>query len=227
MSVEQGLKRAGREINPAMAEAEEKRPDLEKLFSPRGVAVVGASTTKDAVMGSASYPNQAVQVLKEAGFPAVYPVNPKYSEIQGLPCYPDLDSIPGVVDHVIISIPAEGMLKLLDDCARKGVRSVQIFTAGFSESGETEGAELEKEMLRKAREGNFRIIGPNCIGMMAPGSRLVSRRTMPFEPGPISFFSQSGGYADDLPRFSAPRGLHFSKMISYGNALDVDESEIL
>ncbi len=206
---------------------EKKGPGLDKLFSPRGVAVVGASTTKDAVMGAASFPNQAVQVLKEAGFPAVYPVNPKYPEIQGLPCYPDLDSIPGVVDHVIVSIPAEAMLKLLDDCGRKGVRSVQIFTAGFSESGETEGAELEKEMLRKAREGNFRIIGPNCIGMMAPGSRLVSRKTMPLEPGRIAFFSQSGGYADDLPRFSSPRGLRFSKMISYGNALDVGESEIL
>jgi acyl-CoA synthetase (NDP forming) len=128
---------------------------------------------------------------------------------------------------VIVSIPAEAILELLDDCSRKGVRSVQIFTAGFSESGEARGAELEKEMLRKAREGNFRIIGPNCIGMMAPVSGLVSRRTMPPEPGQIAFFSQSGGYADDLPRFSAPRGLRFSRMISYGNALDVGESEIL
>jgi acyl-CoA synthetase (NDP forming) len=205
----------------------EKGPGLDKLFSPRGIAVVGASITKDAVMGAASYPNQAVEVLKKAGFPAVYPVNPKYKEIQGLPCYPDLTSIPGMVDHVIVSIPKEATLTLLDDCAKKGVRSVQVFAAGFSESGEAEGAELERQMLRKAREGHFRIIGPNCIGMMAPGKHLVTKKTMPFEPGPIAFFSQSGGYAEDLPLFSRSRGLRFSKTISYGNALDVDETEIL
>jgi acyl-CoA synthetase (NDP forming) len=213
--------------NPKAESYERRRPKIDSIFSPGSVAVVGASVNADPVMGANSFPNLAVMMLKEAGFPAVYPVNRKYSEIQGLTCYPDLASIPGKVDHVIVSIPAEATLSLLDDCARKGVRSVQIFTAGFSESGVAGASALEQQMLRKAREGNFRIIGPNCIGMMAPKHRLISRSVMPLQPGPIAYLTQSGGYADDLPLFSSSRGLRFSKLISYGNALDIDEGEIL
>jgi len=165
--------------------------------------------------------------LKEAGFPAVYPVNPKYDEIFGLPCYPNLQAIPGVVDHVVVSIPAEAALALLDDCAAKGVKSVHFFTAGFSESGYAERAELERAMLDKARAGGFRIIGPNCIGLFVPKSRLVNSSGVPLEPGPIAFISQSGGHAQNLPYFGGPRGLRFSKVVSYGNALDVDEGELL
>jgi acyl-CoA synthetase (NDP forming) len=116
---------------------------------------------------------------------------------------------------------------LLDDCAAKGVKSVHFFTAGFSESGYTERAELERAMLSKARSGGFRIIGPNCIGLFVPRSRLVNATGVPLEPGPIAFISQSGGHAQNLPFYSAQRGLRFSKVVSYGNALDVDESELL
>ncbi len=176
---------------------------------------------------SGSFATMVAQSLKAAGFPAVYPVNPKYTEILGLVCYPSVRAIPGVVDHVVVSIPAESALALLDDCAAKGVKSVHFFTAGFSESGDTERAELEKAMLSKARSGGFRIIGPNCIGLFVPGSRLVNATGVPLEPGPIAFISQSGGHAQNLPLYSAQRGLRFSKVVSYGNALDVDESELL
>jgi len=194
-----------------------KKPSLEEIFSPRGVAVVGASPRGMFIRG-----------LQEAGFPFIYPVNPKYTEVLGLPCYPSLRDVPGVVDHVLVGIPAESALVLLDDCAAKGVKSVHFFTAGFSETGYAERAELERAMLSKARAGGFRIIGPNCNGLFVPRSHLSPFVFgKPLEAGPIAFISQSGGNAHQLPFFTRPRGLHFSKMVGYGNALDVDESELL
>jgi len=198
-----------------------ERPNLDEVFSPRGVAVVGASSTG---MGFAT---GVLVSLKQAGFPAIYPVNPKYSEIMGIPCYPNLQSIPGIVDHVIVSIPAESAMALLDDCAAKGVKSVHFFTAGFSESGEAEKAEMEQAMLEKARKGGFRIIGPNCVGLFIPRTRLVNTAQASLEPGPVAFISQSGGHATNVPVYGKPRGLRFSKVVSYGNGLDVDESELL
>jgi acyl-CoA synthetase (NDP forming) len=201
-----------------------KQPEvsLEQVFSPRGVAVVGASGP-----GKMSFANLVLHSLKEAEFPAIYPVNPKHDEVLGMRCYPDLESIPGPVDHVVVSIPAGSALALLDDCAAKGVRSVHFFTAGFGESGVAERAELEQEMLRKARSAGFRIIGPNCVGLFVPGSRVTNAPGVPLEPGPVGFISQSGGHAQDLPMRGGPRGLRFSKVVSYGNALDVDECELL
>jgi acyl-CoA synthetase (NDP forming) len=199
-----------------------RQPSLAELFSPRGVAVVGASP-----VAGMSFATHVVQSLKDAEFPAIYPVNPKHAEVLGLPCYPSLRAIPGVVDHVVVSIPAESALALLDDCAAKGVKSVHFFTAGFSETGDTRRAELESAMLKKARTGGFRIVGPNCVGLFVPKTRFVATTGIPLEPGPIAFISQSGGHAHDLPFHGGPRGLRFSKVVSYGNALDVDESELL
>jgi len=195
---------------------------LDLLFAPRGVAVVGASGP-----GKLGFSTIVLQALKDAGFPAIYPVNPKYGEVLGLRCYPDLSSIPGVVDHVVVNIPAESALAVLDECAAKRVRSVHFFTAGFGESGLAERAELEREMLAKARAGGFRIIGPNCVGLYVPRSRLMNTLGLPLEPGPVAFLSQSGGHANNLPADGGPRGLRFSKVVSYGNALDLDESELL
>ena len=154
-------------------------PPLDEIFSPRGVAVVGVSAKGMSFAGS------VILSMKEAGFPNIYPVNPKYDEVLGLPCYPNLQSIPGPVDHVVVNIPAESSLGLMDDCAEKGVRSVHFFTAGFGESGFAERAALERQMLKKARAGGFRIIGPNCVGLYVPGSRLMNTLGVPLEPGPI------------------------------------------
>ncbi len=198
-----------------------KQVTLDEVFSPRGVAVVGVSATKLA------FAELVVHALKGAEYPAIYPVNPKYEEVLDLPCYPSVTAIPGVVDHVVVNIPAESVLRLLDECAEKGVRSVHFFTAGFGESGYQDRADLEQEMLVKARAGGFRIIGPNCVGLYVPKSRVVNHFDDPLESGPIGFISQSGGHAQNIPHYSRPRGLRFSKVVSYGNALDVDECELL
>ena len=196
-------------------------PTLDEIFAPRGVAVVGVSPV------GRGFATGILASLLAARFPAIYPINPRYTEVMGLPCHTNLQSVPGIIDHVVVSIPAESALSLLDDCAAKGVKSVHFFTAGFSESGVKERAELEQEMLRKARAGGFRIIGPNCIGLFVPKSKLVNTAAVPIETGPVAFISQSGGHASNLPVYGSPRGLRFSKVISYGNGLDIDESELL
>ncbi len=198
-----------------------RRPSLDEVFAPRGVAVVGASAT------GRNFATGVLMSLQAAGFPAIYPINPKHSEVLGLPCYASVSDVPGPVDHVVVSIPAEAALSLLDDCAAKGVRSVHFFTAGFSESGEAERADLELAMLDKARRGGFRILGPNCIGLFVPRTKLVNSASGPLEPGPVAFISQSGGHATILPAYGAPRGLRFSKVVSYGNGLDIDDAELL
>jgi acyl-CoA synthetase (NDP forming) len=141
-----------------MINAMKKSPavTLDEVFNPGSVAVVGVSPRN--WMTFAAF---AVHSLQEAGFPAIYPVNPKYTEAYGLPCYASVSAIPAKVEHVIVCVPAERSLDILDDCARKGVQSVHFFTAGFSESGESKRVELEQSMLQKARDGGFRIIGPN------------------------------------------------------------------
>lgn len=196
-------------------------PSLDEVFAPRGVAVVGASAT------GGNFATGVLMSLQAAGFPAIYPINPKYSEVLGLPCYASVNDVPGPVDHVVVGIPAEAALSLLDDCAAKGVRSVQFFTAGFSESGDPKGADLEMAMLDRARRGGFRILGPNCVGLFVPRMKLVNSGSVPLEPGPVAFISQSGGHAMILPTYGAPRGLRFSKVVSYGNGLDIDAAELL
>ena len=216
-----------RKLNPthlydSLNKAEKREPSLAEIFSPRAVAVVGVSSTNNT-----SFANRVVLMLQKSDFPAIYPVNPKCDEVLGLPCYHNLLSIPGPVDHVVVCIPAAVALPLLDDCAAKKVKSVHFFTAGFSETGEDRQAQLEMAMLRKAKEGGFRIIGPNCVGLFIPKSRLATSIEIPPKLGAISFISQSGGHAEDLTYLSNPRGLRFNKIVSYGNALDVDESELL
>jgi acyl-CoA synthetase (NDP forming) len=201
-----------------------KQVALSEIFSPRSVAVVGASTAQ---AKNVTFGRFAVECLKEAGFPTIYPVNPHYTELLGLPCYPSLLDIPGAVDHVIIAVPASSALPVLDDCAAKGVKSVHIFTAGFGESGDTDRALLERALLNKAESGGFRIIGPNCMGLYIPEKRMITWPGMSKEPGTIALISQSGGFAEDVAYFGIRRGLRFSKVVSYGNGLDIDETELL
>jgi len=200
---------------------EKNKPPLDEVFSPRGVAVVGASTR------NLSFAEIVIHACKQAEFPAIYPVNPKYKEVLDLPCYPSVLAIPGPVDHVVVNIPAKASLKLLDDCAAKGVKSVHFFTAGFSEGGVRENADLEQEMLAKAKAGGFRIIGPNCVGLYLPKSRLHNDVQAPQDPGPVAFMSQSGGHSHGLPYLGQWRGLRFSKVVSFGNGLDVDACELM
>jgi len=195
---------------------------MEAVFHPRSVAVVGASANPD------SPGHDYVRSLLDFGYRgAIYPVNPRTPEILGLRAYPSLRDVPGAVDYVICCIPAEGILDLVEECREKGAKVLQLFTGRFSETGRREGARLEEELGRRARAAGLRVIGPNCMGVYYPAGGLSFRPDLPREPGAVALLSQSGNNAVELVQHAAVRGLRFGKVVSYGNAADLDESDFL
>jgi len=196
--------------------------ELEAIFHPRAIAVVGASANRD----SPGY--DYVLSLVEYGFRgAIYPINPRLEELLGHRAYPSLEAVPGPVDYVVSCVPNTAVLPLVEECGRKGVKALQLFTARFSETGREEGRRLERELLARAREAGVRIIGPNCMGLHHPREGITFRPDMMGPPGPIGFLSQSGNLLFEINYQGRVRGLHFSKAISYGNGLDLDESDFL
>lgn len=196
-----------------------ERP-LKELLRPQSIAVVGASVT-DRGGG------QFVISIKEQGFKNLYPVNPKYQELFGLKTYPGIKDIPGPVDYVISSVPSHHVLNLIDDCIHKGVKIVHLFTARFSETGRRDAIELEQEVLKKARSAGIRIIGPNCMGVYYPEVGLSFMPGCPQKSGKAGFISQSGSVAGEIIELCSQRGVYFSKGISYGNAIDLNECDFL
>ncbi len=193
---------------------------IEELIHPRSIAVVGAS--------GSGRGGGFVSPLLELGYKGdIYPVNPKYDEILGMKAYGRVTDIPGPVDFVISSIPASGVLKLIDDCGEKGVKLMHLFTARFSETGRKDAAELEQELLRRAQKHGIRLIGPNCLGLYYPAERIAFHNGMPPESGSVGLASQSGQAVGDIVGFAAERGVRFSKAFSYGNALDFNECDYL
>ena len=197
--------------------------ELEPLFYPRSLAVVGASTNETKFGG------RFLQALIDFGYQGpIYPVNPKGSEIVGLKMYPNVREIPQPVDLADIMVPAHLVPQVLEDCLAKGIRAAQIFTSGFAETGEEQGRLLEKELGALAKRG-IRIIGPNCFGVYCPegGHTLLPGGDFPRDSGPVAFITQSGGHAVEFARLARGTGIRFSKVVSYGNACDVNESDLL
>ena len=196
--------------------------ELGVAFSPRSIAVIGASANPD----TPGY--DYVSSILETGFKGqVYPVNPKGGEILGLSVYTSLREVPGDIDYVISCIPSDYILDLVAQAAERKVKAMQLFTGRFSETGKAEGIELEQRLLDAAREAGIRLIGPNCMGILNPAHGLSFRGDMPRARGPVGFLSQSGNLLFEIAHFGAPRGLLFSKAVSYGNGVDLDESDFL
>lgn len=194
---------------------------LEEILHPQSIAVVGAS-------GSGGRGSGFLSPLLELGFKGkIYPVNPKYSEIEGMKAYPSLREIPDSVDYVISAVPAPEVLNMLEDCSQKGVKGVHLFTARFSETGRPEAADLEQEILKQARKRGIRLIGPNCMGVYYPRQGMSFRDGLPKESGSAGLASQSGNVAGEIIQTATSRGVYFSKAISYGNAIDLNESDYL
>ncbi len=200
-----------------------EKSSLGRLFSPTTVAVVGASPNP--LVGG----HQFARFLMDNGFQGrFYLVNPAANEILGLKVYPGLTEIPEPdVDYVISCIRADGILPLLDDCSKKNVKLLHLFTARLKETGRDKETRLQGEILEKARRLGIRILGPNCMGIYHPKLGLSFNHGLPRESGPVGGFFQSGGGAAEFVRYAALRGVRFSKVISYGNASDIDETELL
>jgi len=190
---------------------------LDEVLHPQSIAVVG--TNKN---------GNFVTPLINLGFKGkVYPVNPKYDEILGLKAYPTIKDIPGNVDYVISAVPAPQVLTILKDCEGKSVKGLHLFTARFSETGRKDAIELEKEVLSLAKKMNIRIIGPNCMGVYYPKLGISWQDDAPKESGSVALSSQSGQAAGQIISMITQRGIFFNKAVSYGNAIDFNESDFI
>lgn len=198
-------------------------PVLEPIFHPRGIALVGVPSN-DGVAGAGGGSSGFLASLIEQGFQekgGLYPVNPKATEIRGLKCYPTLLDTPDPVDHVISLIPARAVPLLVDQAIQKKVKSIHFFTAGFSETGDPAMAKMEQEVIGKLKAAGIRAVGPNCMGLYVPSERIAFMGGFPKEPGNVMMISQSGANAGDVVHGLGRRGVRFSKVVSFGNGIDI------
>jgi len=190
--------------------------DLDKLFYPSSIAVIGASPR----LGEGKLPY--FQLLKRTGFQgALYAVNPAHKEIDGIKVFPSIDDLPEGVDLAIVQVPVRRALEVVTAAQKKGIKFVHFFTSGFSEIGDIE---LERAMVKQARQGGTRIIGPNCIGVLCTESKVTFNYNPLLEqagPGTIAFLGQSGGVSLNFLRMAQSRKLELNKAISYGNQIDL------
>jgi len=190
--------------------------DFEYIFNPKSVAVIGASSDDGFT--------QALMSTKMSS--KLYLVNPKYNELAGKKCYASILDIKESIDYVILAVPALLVPKVLAECIEKGVKAAHIFTAGFSETGLEERRKLENEVKNIAK-GKIRIIGPNCMGICCPKSGLTFTPDASTEEGSVGVISQSGTFAGEFLTVGKIRNLRFSKVVSYGNAIDLDCPDFL
>jgi len=199
---------------------------LEKFFTPSSVAIIGASHTK----GKVGYA-VAENFVRESFKGRVYAVNPDTTPILGLPTYNSVLDIPDTVDLAVVVVPSVFIGKVLKECAKKKIPSVVIITSGFSEIG-GKGLKLEEEMKKIIMKSKMRVVGPNCVGIYDSSSKVdtlflsLDRLKRP-KQGSIAFISQSGAVGSTLLDWFASEGVGISKFVSYGNAVDVNETQML
>ena len=196
------------------------------LFSPRAVALVGASGN---LKKNTARP---MRFMRKHGFEdTIYPINPGQSEVMGEKAYPGLEALPGPIDHAFIMVSSDQVLALLEPCAKAGARVVTIYSDGFGETG-PEGMERQRDLVRCARALGLRVVGPNSIGLANLDRGLILSVNAAFEAesliaGSVSLVSQSGSMMGSLLARAAARGFGFSKSISVGNESDVTVGEIV
>jgi len=201
------------------------KEDMERIFHPRRLAIVGVSTEG----GARGFGIGMLVGLQAMGFEGeVFPVNPKGGNYNGLTFYKRVEDIPGQIDFAIIAVAAKDVPEALEACRKKGAAGAEILSAGFSELATEEGRELEDKISAIANRG-IRVVGPNCFGIYCPrsGLTLLPGPDLSRQSGPVAFLSQSGGMAIDLAHKGKWMGLNFSKVISFGNGADLREVQLL
>ncbi len=198
--------------------------ELDRLFYPRSIAVIGASPKNGVRVQANNYIKGSINQNFKG---TIYPVHPKARNTMGFKSYASVRDIPDDIDLVIFAVPASAVLEVMEDCVRKSVKFVHLYTAGFSESGRDEYEEIEAEILRMAKENDIRIVGPNCMGLYCPDGGLAFQPEFPTDVGSVGFFSQSGQLASSFVLMGAARSLKFSKVVSFGNASDLQPHDFL
>ncbi len=196
---------------------------IEPFFSPRGIAVVGASADPMKL----GY-GVARNLIQSQYTGAIHLVNPKGGTIMGRAVSPSLAEVPDPVDLAVLIVPAAAIPAALKDCGARGIRAAIIMAGGFREIGPA-GAALEDEILRIARENRIRILGPNCIGLLDTHYPLDTTFLPPPLPaaGDIGFLSHSGAFCAAVIDWSRQQGFSFSRLVSLGNQADITETDLL
>ncbi|MGI5897578.1 MAG: acetate--CoA ligase family protein [Candidatus Dojkabacteria bacterium] len=192
------------------------------ILSPKSIAIVGASADLEKI-GAVLLKN----LITDGYNGKIYPINPKYEELQGRKAYPDILAVEEDIDLVCIAIPRQFVETVIDQCIEKKVQSVVIISAGFKETG-GEGKELEKRITQKLKDAGIRLIGPNCLGYINNRSKtnISFARENPGD-GNIAFISQSGAFCAAILDMACEKELGFSHIISLGNKADINENELL
>jgi acyl-CoA synthetase (NDP forming) len=200
--------------------------NLQRLFHPRGVAVIGASTNPVRIGGA------PVMALSQYGFKGrIYPVNPKYADIDGLRCYDDVSEIEGPCDLAVLAVPAKATAAALRACGEKGIPFAVVLSGGYRETG-ADGAALEADLKSALAEGGLRMVGPNCQGVINLHDRMYATfGAIANEPdmrtGPVSMVFQSGGFGFTITLLCEENGIGFRYLVSSGNETDLTTPEII
>lgn len=198
---------------------------LQPLLEPKSVAIIGASSDFNKLNG------RPIRNLLDKGYAgAIYPVNPKYDQVGPLPCYPNIQAIPGPIDLAVIILPAPSVEGCLRELAAVGARAAVVFSAGFGETG-PEGKALEESVSKAARETGIRLCGPNCLGlvnafdgMLATFSQYADGENL---PGPVGFVTQSGAFGTAIAALCRQRHLGLGFFVNTGNEADIDFVEAM
>lgn len=198
------------------------KPQLDKIFRPGSIAVVGASNKE----GSVGY--SLMKNLLSGGFDGkIFPVNLKHKEIHKIPCFNSVRQIAESVDLAVIATPALTVPEVLKECGETGIRGAVILSAGFKEAGK-QGEELYQQILTVARKYKIRIIGPNCVGFINPSlginASFLSRMAL---PGKIALISQSGALCASILDWAVDQNVGFSNFVSVGSMIDVDLADLI
>ncbi len=194
--------------------------DLKYFFSPRSIAIIGASGNFDSISG------KPLRYLKEHGYKGkVYPINPKYEELGGHKCYKDILDVPGEVDLVLVAVNYKLVLPMLKRCVEKGVKFATVFSSGFAESGE-EGKALQQQIKELASETGLGVVGPNCQGSINVKEHVIggfssSVQVKPLRYGPIGYVTQSGALGYAIFNLAQESGVGFNCVASTGNEVDL------
>lgn len=194
------------------------------FMEPTGVAIIGASRDFKTINGKI-----LKYLLKHKYQGQIYPVNPKYHEIEGLPCYPSIGAISERVDLALIAVAAARVPGILRDCGAKGIKRAVIFSSGFAETG-LEGKEIQAEIIKIAQEFKMRLIGPNCLGILNVSSGLIASFSASMEldsikEGPVALVSQSGAVGFMLFNLLQEYGVGVNYVVTTGNEADVTAGE--
>ena len=198
--------------------------DLSGLLEPRAVAVIGASPRPASVGGT------ILKNLLGCGFRGgLHPVNPKYNEVLGLPCVPEINELPAGIDLAIVAINRNVVLQAVEECGKAGIVNLVIITAGFKESG-PEGTKLEEQLRALIHRFRLNVVGPNCMGIINSSDRMKLNASFSrwFPPGgEIAFVSQSGSLGETLLECFEGAGLGVSRFVNLGNRAGLTENDFL